>query len=181
MPWFPIWERRFQAPSSIHNANHAFFKNKLLNMTHHATLSHNFVTSTIQCDLPFLWIKNSNHYIKLDAASKTLQSSHSKNPIEFNNSIYSKRPFSSTKILLNPWHVCTYPSWIFVYSKIHCQDKPLNVFSKNLRQFLRIVMWWFIWGHCLQAFVAFEIGLMHCYHLWTFLMPFTFACWAMGH
>jgi hypothetical protein len=131
--------------------------------------------------LPFLWIKDSKHCIKLNAASKTLQSSHSKNIVEFNNYVYSKRPFSSTKILLNPWHVCTCLSWIFVCSKKCCQDEPLNVLWKNVKQFLRIVTWSFNWGHCLQAFVIFEIGLMHCYHLRTFFMPFTFACWAMDH
>jgi hypothetical protein len=150
-------------------------------MTHHATLSHNSITSIIQHDLPFLWLKDSNHCIKLDVASKTLQSKPFQKTMWNSTIVYSKRKFSSTKILLNPWHVCTCPSWIFVCSKKHFQDKPLNVLWKNLKQFLRTIMWWFNRGHCLQAFVAFESGLMHCYHLRTFFMPFTFACWAMGH
>jgi len=42
-----ILGKKFSNPSSIHDANRTFFGILKLNLAHHATLSHNFVTSTV--------------------------------------------------------------------------------------------------------------------------------------
>jgi predicted membrane protein len=50
---FEFRKKSFEPLFSIHSNNHTLFFKNLLNLTHHVTLSHNFITSMVLCTLYF--------------------------------------------------------------------------------------------------------------------------------